>query len=132
MSDELLKQIVDKLSDIDKRLDGVDKRFDGTDKRLDGIDKRFDGINGRLNGLEKELSEFRIETKEHFDQHDKKLDVITKQVVKNSEDITQIKADQSALLVGQARQDKIFETLAMRSLEQETDIRDLKRADLKQ
>lgn len=88
MSDELLKQIVDK-----------------------------------LNVIASNQNEF----KEHFDKIDKKLDSIVEQVVKNSEDIMRIKTDQHVLVTGQAKQDKILEALAMRSLEQETDIKELKR-----
>lgn len=90
-------------------------------------DELLKQIAEELHGLRKELSDFRSETKEHLDQHDRKLDAVYKQVAKNSVDITQIKADQHALVTGQAKQDKILEALAMRSLELETDIKDLKR-----
>lgn len=77
--------------------------------KLNSMDKRLEGIENHLN------------------RHDKKFDTIMEQVVKNSEDITLIKEGQRALIVGQQKQDKILESLAMRSLEQESDIRDLKR-----
>lgn len=99
MSDELLKQIVDKLDGLKQEL---------SDFRTE--------TNGKIDAIQKQL-----------DRHDTKLNAITEQVVKNSEDISQIKADQHALVIGQAKQDKILEALAMRSLEQETDIKDLKR-----
>jgi cell division protein FtsB len=43
-------------------------------------------------------------------------------------DVSMLKADVTDLKNGQERQDKILESLAVRSLEQETDIRELRRA----
>lgn len=91
-------------------------------------------IINKLDGLDKDLTGFREET-------NKKLNTITKQVVRNSEQLTSLakKVDkhseqltsltktQALLIAGQQKQDKILEALAMRSLEQETDIRDLKK-----
>ncbi|MBP3041080.1 hypothetical protein J9303_16565 [Bacillaceae bacterium Marseille-Q3522] len=57
----------------------------------------------------------------------KKLDEITNQVVSNSEQLYELFNTQKLILESHQRQDKILETLAVRSLEQETDIRDLKR-----
>ncbi|MDD9147793.1 MULTISPECIES: hypothetical protein [unclassified Sporolactobacillus] len=98
-------------------------------------DELLKQIVEELHGLRKELSDFRSETKEHLDQYDKKLDrheqklnAVYEQVAKNSVDIAQIKTDQHALVVGQAKQDKILQMLATRSLEQEADIISLKKA----
>lgn len=44
-----------------------------------------------------------------------------------SMDVHKIKGELLSLKEGQERQDKILESLAMRSLEQETELRDLKR-----
>jgi hypothetical protein len=48
-------------------------------------------------------------------------------VASTNQKVSDLQSDISSLKEGQLRQDKILESLAMRSLEQETDIRDLKR-----
>ncbi|WP_017754720.1 hypothetical protein [Calidifontibacillus oryziterrae] len=48
-------------------------------------------------------------------------------LVNLSMDVHKIKGELLSLKEGQERQDKILESLAMRSLEQETELRDLKR-----
>lgn len=61
------------------------------------------------------------------DETDAKLDALSIDVHKlYGEDIA-IKETQQKLIQGQERQDKILASLALHSLEQETDIRDLKR-----
>jgi uncharacterized protein YciI len=77
--------------------------------------------------LEIELIGFREDTKIS-------LNKITEQVVRNSElltahseQLTLLSKTQNLLISGQQKQDKILEALAMRSLEQETDIKELKR-----
>lgn len=100
MSEELLISIASKLDDLGKNL----KEFkEETSKKIGSIDQRFDSV-------------------------DKKLEIITQQVVKNSEQITELAENQNLLIAGQARQDKILGALALRSLEQESDIRHMQRA----
>ncbi|EST12954.1 hypothetical protein P343_03815 [Sporolactobacillus laevolacticus DSM 442] len=48
-------------------------------------------------------------------------------MVKNSEQLTLLAENQNLLIASQQRQDKILETLALRSIEQETEIRHMKR-----
>ncbi|MBP3039529.1 hypothetical protein J9303_08515 [Bacillaceae bacterium Marseille-Q3522] len=67
----------------------------------------------------------RLETK--IERIEPKIDIISKQVVSNSEQLTELSLNQKLLIQCEQRQDKILETLAIRSLEQETDIRELKR-----
>ncbi|WP_100488593.1 hypothetical protein [Sporolactobacillus pectinivorans] len=87
-------------------------------------------ILDKLNTIDertKKLDNNQKQFEDHFEQIDKKLNTITEQIVKNSEQITLLRESQAALISGQQKQDKILEMLAMRSLEQESDIRDLKR-----
>lgn len=77
--------------------------FDKVNQRLDGMDHRFDGIDVRLDRIES------------------KVDAIQKQVVKNSETITELnlKFEQHS---------RILTTLSLRSIVQEGEIRNLKQA----
>ncbi len=58
---------------LDKKFEAIDQRFDKNDEVFKSIDKRFDQIDKR------------------FDAQDKTIDNIAVQVVKNSEDITDIR-----------------------------------------
>ena len=58
---------------------------------------------------------------------DAKLESISMDVNKIHGEIISIKETQQLLIQGQERQDKILESLALRSLEQETELRELKR-----
>ncbi len=64
------------------------------------------------------------------DQHNhlhKDVNEIKRDVAVLKEDVAVLKEDVSGLKVGQQRQDRILESLALHSLEQETIIRELKR-----
>lgn len=78
------------------------------------FESRSNALENRMDRMELQLTGFREET-------NNKLSTITEQVVRNSEQLTLFSQVQ-------AKQDKILEALALRSLEQEADIRSLKRA----
>ncbi|MEK4008366.1 hypothetical protein [Paenibacillus sp. FSL H3-0333] len=72
--------------------------------------------------------------KQSFDQQDKRLerieDMLTsliKIVGATNSKVDQISTDITSVKEGQVRQDRILESLAMRSLEQESELRELKR-----
>lgn len=67
-------------------------------------------VNKRLDGIETSLETI-----------EKKIDGISNQVAKNSEQLTMLTESQN-------RQEKILETLALRSIEHETELRNLRRA----
>ncbi|MDN3954367.1 hypothetical protein [Sporolactobacillus laevolacticus] len=113
MSEELLRSIVDKLDDLGKNL--VEFKNESY-KKFDLIDQKFVAIDQRLDQVDQK-----------FERVDQKLNAITDQVVKNSEQLTLLAENQNLLIASQQRQDKILETLALRSIEQETEIRHMKR-----
>ncbi|RRJ67399.1 hypothetical protein EHV15_04635 [Paenibacillus oralis] len=103
---------------MDNRLDAIDKRFDAIDNRLDSMDKRLDqqeGLLTQLIGVVKSTNE--------------KVTVL-------QQDMEEIKGTVSGMKVAideqrtvNHRQDRIMESLAMRSLEQETRLRELQRSE---
>ncbi|WP_019635600.1 hypothetical protein [Paenibacillus fonticola] len=102
MSEQKLDLILKELGNINGRLDGIDQRLDGIDHRFNGIDQRLDSHEGLITQL---IS-----------------------VVKSTnEKVTVIQEELLELKEGQSRQDRILESLALHSLEQETIIRELKR-----
>ncbi|MGI9165473.1 MAG: hypothetical protein ACR2G5_03650 [Pyrinomonadaceae bacterium] len=86
------------------RFDRIEARFDGIDARLNGIDLRFDAVEKRLETLETQAERRALETKpiweralaeilevkESLANVERKLDVL-------SLDIVQVRADQTHL-----------------------------------
>lgn len=102
MSEQKLDLILKELGNINGRLDGIDQRLDGIDHRLDGIDQRLDSHEGLITQL---------------------IGVVKS----TNEKVTVMQEELAELKEGQSRQDRILESLALHSLEQETIIRELKR-----
>lgn len=127
MSEELLRSIVDKLDDLGKNLvefkNESYKKFDLIDQKFVAIDQRFDQVDKKIVAIDQRFDQ----VDQKFERVDQKLNVITDQVVKNSEQLTLLAENQNLLIASQQRQDKILETLALRSIEQETEIRHMKR-----
>lgn len=90
----------------DKKLDLILEKLvsmeQATNDRFDKIDQRFDKIEQRLDKIESDLTS-------------------TKEMVANTAE------NVSALKNSQDRQDRILDALSSRSLEQETQIKELKR-----
>ncbi|RKD24645.1 hypothetical protein BEP19_09735 [Ammoniphilus oxalaticus] len=85
-------------------------------EELKPIEKRLGAIELRQDGMREEQSA--------LIQNQASSNAMLKALV---DDVNYIKGDVTALKEGQDRQNKVLESLALRSLEQETDIRDLKR-----
>jgi len=51
-NEAVLKQILNKLGDLETKLTGLETRFDGMETKLSGLETRFDGLENRLTGLE--------------------------------------------------------------------------------
>src|SRR5690625_5128821 len=104
--------------------------------KIDLILSEIKNLNERITTMEGNMT-----TKQELENLTTKIDTVTHQVASNSEKLDVIteeqnqikqatmdtKEDATSLKDGQERQDKILESLSLRSLEQETDIRDLKR-----
>ncbi|MBY0223481.1 MULTISPECIES: hypothetical protein [Sporosarcina] len=80
-------------------------------------------IADELTSIKSQLSENTQLTKAIFDRQDEK----DAHVEARTLDVHKLHGELASLKRGQERQDKILESLAMRSLEQETDLRDLRR-----
>ena len=91
-------------------MDEMRAMFHAIIERLDTQGARIENLTTQVNHLTGEVEQV-------------KSDIA---IMKSDMDV--MKSDIAEIKDGQTRQDKILESLAMRSLEQETDIRDLRRA----
>jgi DNA anti-recombination protein RmuC len=100
------------------------------DKTLKQIMDRFDHMDDLLS----QVIDHQGKANQKLDELKTTTDTIKEQVVRNSEKLSthdellkELTRTQASIIKGQQKQDKILEMLAMRSLEQESDIKDLKR-----
>lgn len=94
------------------------------------MDQKLDLILEKLELLEsgqKKLNQIVQAIRDRQENSDAKLESVSMDVHKLHGEMTNIKETQQILIHGQERQDKILESLALRSLEQETELRELKR-----
>lgn len=83
------------------------------------MESKLDLILQKLDVLD-EVKEIVTSLRERHEVTNAKLDALSMSLHEITGEVTSLKQ-------GQERQDKILESLALRSLEQETDLRDLKR-----
>lgn len=102
MGENTLEKILSELQSMNKRIDNMELQMKQGFKKVDGI-------------------------AEQVATSSEKLDVITEEQRQIKQATIDSREDITSLINGQERQDKILESLSLRSLEQETDIRDLKR-----
>jgi hypothetical protein len=117
MSERILESILGELKGVNQRLDGMDQRFDGIDQRFDGIDQRFDKMDQRFDRIETTLDEVKVAVLETHEWVGR-IAVVQEQQT----------AAIDSLKTEQQRHGKIIEALAVKSLEHDTEIRELKRA----
>ncbi|WP_217595029.1 hypothetical protein [Cohnella sp. GbtcB17] len=105
MSEELLRQIAEKLGDVVGRLDRMEQKVDQIDNRLERVEQKVDQFEQKMDQMD--LSLARVEQK--VDRIDTKLDAAFEQVAKNTE------------------HEVAFNDLASKVAEHTTDIRLLKK-----
>lgn len=94
------------------------------EKKLDLIFNELQNINQRIQNIEsgqKELNQMVRVIHDRQEETDAKLESLTL-------DVHKVHGELSSLKQGQERQEKILETLALRSIEQESELREVKRA----
>ncbi|WP_391575051.1 hypothetical protein [Cohnella sp.] len=89
---------------------------------MDGLEQRMDGIERRMDSMEEKLDQVKVAAVE-TQQWVGKIEGVQEQHSSTIETLTI-----ETLTMGQERQGKIIESLALKSLEHDTDIRALKRA----
>ena len=97
---------------------------------VQGVKDEIQGVKGEIQVVKKDLCQMKSQLHEnteltkaiHYRQEE-----IDAKVENLAMDVHKLRGELTSLKEGQARQDKILESLALRSLEQETDLRDLKR-----
>lgn len=99
-----------------------------TEQILNQILDKLDEMNTRIGGLESgqaELQQITSAIRDRQEETDAKLEALSMDVHQLHGVVVAIKEEIAELNKGQQRQDRILEALAVRSLEQETDIRHL-------
>ncbi|MBD2868398.1 hypothetical protein [Paenibacillus arenilitoris] len=112
-----------RMGSIETRMESIETRIGSLETRMESIETRMGSLETRMESLEsgqKELNLIVTAIRDRQDEADARFEAL-------SFDIHRILGELSELKKGQERQDKILEALALRSLEQETDIRELKR-----
>lgn len=97
-------------------LDELKQEFPKLKQEFQELKQEFQDVKTQLN----ENTQLAKAIRDRQEETDAKLESLTM-------DVHKIHGELSSLKQGQDRQDKILEALAMRSLEQETELRDLKR-----
>lgn len=110
---------MDKLDLILEKLESMDTRLDSMDTRLDSLEQFNQVFQVKLDALD-ELKQVVYALRHGQEETNAKLDGLTL-------DVARVQVDVVTLKESQDRQNKILESLALRSLEQETDLRELKR-----
>ena len=132
-----LDLVLQRLDSIDALLERHDKHFDSMETLLQRHDQRLDSIEALLQRHDQRLDS--IETR--LQRHDKRFDSVEALLRSHgdlltqliaivgvaNEKVSEVQADLALIKEGQARQDRILESLAIRSLEQETELREIKR-----
>ena len=108
----------------------MEQKLDLILSELQNLNKRIGHIETEFQTVKSQLDENTQLTKAIFhrqEETDAQLDAISMDVHKLHGEMSGIKEAQDIIIHGQERQDKILESLALRSLEQETELRELKR-----
>ena len=97
--------------------------FEKLMNEIQGVKEEVGGLKGELQNVKSQLDENTQLIKALYHRQEE-----TDAKIENlSHDVHQIHQELTSFKEGQERQDKILESLAMRSLEQETELRELKR-----
>jgi len=86
---ELITGLDNRFGGLETRFDGLETRFDGLETRFDGLETRFGGLETRFDGLETRFDDLMFCVNQGFDEQDKKISDIQKQVRINQHKITQ-------------------------------------------
>ncbi|MCL6576903.1 hypothetical protein [Kyrpidia sp.] len=92
--------------------------------KLDLILQKLDSIESKVSMMDERLLHVESIQKQHGDMITQLIGIVES----TNQKVSDMQTDISALIEGQKRQDKIIESLALRSLEQETELREIKRA----
>lgn len=122
---------------VEQMFEQLMKEFKGVKEEVKGVKEEVSGIKEEVNGLKKEVSVMKedlIIVKSQLDENTQltkaihhRQEITDTKLENLSDDVHKLQGELSSLKEGQVRQDKILESLAMRSLEQETELRALKR-----
>lgn len=121
---EKLEQMDARQQRFEERQEKFEERQQRFEERLDRFEERLDRVEQRLDNLEagqKELFQLTKAIIHRQEMTDAKLEALTL-------DVHKIYGMMVSFQASQERQDKILEMLSLRSLEQEGEIRDLRRA----
>ncbi|MEN0666947.1 hypothetical protein NSQ14_12010 [Caldifermentibacillus hisashii] len=93
-------------------------------------EKLLQQILEELKGMKSQFADFKQEqerTNQRLSHIENDIPQIKQAVLETLKKVNRLEETQELLIKGQERQDKILESLALRSLEQETELREIKR-----
>lgn len=115
--------MTDKTDLILQKLVTIQKDIQGVKSELHVVKTDLNGVKSELHVLKTDLNVVKTEQRQQGDL----LIQLIGFVKSTNEKVTEIQYEVSAIVKIQEKQHKILETLALRSLEQETEIREIKR-----
>ena len=113
----------DKLDLTLRQLDSIDALLERQAQRFDSVEMRLDSGETRLQRHDQGFDSGETRLRSHGDL----LTQLIASVGVANEKVSEVQADLALIKEGQARQDRILKSLALRSLEQETELREIKR-----
>lgn len=119
---ESIKPIEKELQSLNGRVATIESNM-ATKLELEKLTSKIDSITHQVADNSEKIDT----ASQQVSSNSEKLDVITAEQKQIKQAVIDTKEDAISLKDGQERQDKILASLSMRSLEQETDIRNLQR-----
>ncbi len=121
--EQILNKIFNELTNINEKITSLDNRLSNVEDRLSSVEDRLSNVEDRLSSVEDDLSIVKIQLEENTQMIKAVRD---NQLVQRSEHDAVIHKLANIEANG-ARQEKILERLSVRSIEHETDIKELQR-----
>src|SRR5690625_5000401 len=116
------------MTSVQENVNSIESNMGTMKKNVNNLENNKTSMQENVNSIESSMA-----TKQDVERIDNQLDSITKHVVHNSEQLSKLSEKQDLKQLettndSQERQEKILETLALRSIEQEGALKDLHRA----
>ncbi|WP_407269924.1 hypothetical protein [Radiobacillus sp. PE A8.2] len=118
--EDTLKQILNELQKVNQRMDGMENRMDGFDKRFDGNEKHMIGFQKRFDNIDKDLTELKIGQEQLKDSTINRvgpyIEAVAKHIDVRFDEVKETLEDQQ----------RVIDTLAVRSVKHESEIKEIK------
>jgi len=121
---EEMKEIKSNVASVQGDINNIENNMASMQGDINNIENNMASMQGDISNIENNMA-----TVQDVNRIDNKLDSITEHVVRNSEHLSELTEKQNLKQLenikdSQERQEKILETLALRSIEQESALKD--------